>query len=190
MADSLNSMGWGGDDVYRSRGGSEDCRPDAEKVDFVKVQVPVQVQAPVFPLREYESPNVVTLESLDLEQLYKNSIDPNHPEAFESDDALEVIVRDFFERLKIPVTMQVPITSVYRFGNKGLVVMKGLLFSPAMREAFAKFDPDVQICKPIRNQLLDEVHVDLDFFEKIVLGEAMATRVRVHAAAQAVTAEA
>lgn len=184
MADSLNAMGWGGADVYRSRGGPEDCRSDAEKVDLV------EVQAPVLPLREYESPDVITLESLDLEQLYKNSINPSHPEAFESDDALEVMVRDFFEKLEIPVMMQVPIYSVYRFGNKGVVVMEGLQFSQAMREAFAKFFPDVKICKPTRNQLLDEVHVDLDFFERTVLGEAMATRGEVRAAAQAVTAEA
>lgn len=183
MADSLNAMGWGGDDVCKSRSGLGDRRLDAERGDLVKVEEPVVRLT-------YKEPEVITLTVLDPAQLYKNSIDPRHPEAFESGDALSAMVKEFFEKLEIPVMMQMPILSVHRFGNKGVVIMKGLLFSQAMRDAFAKFVPYVQLCKPNMNQLLDEVHVDLDFFEKTVLGEAMSTRSEVHDRAMAVTAEA
>ena len=183
MADSLNAMGWGGDDVCKSRSGLGDRGLDAERGDFVKVEEPVVRLT-------YKEPEVITLTVLDPAQLYKNSIDPRHPEAFDSGDALEPMVRDFFERLEIPVMSQVPRYSVYRFGDKGVVVMKGLQFSQAMRDAFAKFVPDVQVCKPTRNQVMDEVHVDLDFFERIVLGELMEARGDVHDRAMAVTAEA
>lgn len=150
---------------------------------------PVKVEDPVVR-GTYQAPDLVTLSSLDPAQLYRNYISPHHPEAFESGEALNSMTRGFFDKLKIPVMMQMPILSVHRFGDTGVVVMKGLLFSPAMREAFAKFFPDVQICKPTRNQLLDEVHVDLDFFEGIVLGEAMATRGEVNKKAMAAVAEA
>jgi hypothetical protein len=157
--------------------------------DLAKPVEPVKVETPIV-LLTYQAPEVVTLTTLDPAQLYKNYINPRHPEAFESGEALISMVRDFFDKLKIPVNMQVPIFSVHRFGDKGVFVMKGLQFSQEMRDAFARLIPDVQVCKPINNKILEEVHVDLDFFEGVVLGEAMATRREVKDRVMAEVAEA
>lgn len=187
----------GEDNIYRGWGGEERGEKvssgpvpySSRRADSSIQTEPAKVEKPIVRLT-YQAPEVITLTALDPVQLYQNSINPSHPEASDSGDALKPMVREFFEKLEIPVMSQIPISSVYRFDNKGFVVMKGLQFSQAMRDAFAKFVPKIQVCKPTRNQLLDEVHVDLDFFERIVLGELMEVRGGVNNMVMAVTAEA
>lgn len=109
------------------------------------------------------------------EGLGRSKVDERNERADDFSTMLDVLVTDFFTKIGIPVRMQIPIT----FIRGGVLIMKGLLFSDEMRTAFSKAPPEVRVVRP-SGGFLDEVHVDREFFERIVMGEAEMVRKGVH----------
>jgi hypothetical protein len=133
---------------------------------LAKPTEPVKVEVPVVRER-YEAPIMTTVPTIDVAQLYANSIDVRCFDASECAQRLDIMVRAFFEKLNLPVNCQLPVLSV----RGGVLIMKGLLFSPAMVEAFSSVGPGVRLIEPdYERVLLYQVEVDLDFFEGTVLG--------------------
>lgn len=162
----LNRGGWDvGPATYQS----------GSRPDLVRPVEPVKVQAKAPVLGKYRAPIVTTVASLDIAEMYRNSVSPHHPDAFESQDRLLIMAGDFFERLNIPVNLQLPVLSI---GN-GVLVMNGLQISDEMRAAFLALGTKVTIMR-MPGRTLEEIFVDLEFFEKIVLGDLGMVRKGTH----------
>lgn len=107
------------------------------------------------------------VEPLDAKKLYKAARDFTNPDVQLYMEKLDDLVMQFFDKCKVPMVRPGPIL----FMEGRILVMKGLLFSPKMTEAFNMIGPAVKLIVP-NGQFLTEVHVDIAFFEMVLSGES------------------
>lgn len=112
--------------------------------------------------------DISTDEALDATKLYKAARDFENPDVFLYMEKLDDLVMRFFAKCKVPVVRPGPILSM----KDGALVMRGLLFSPEIMEAFKAIGPAVRLVGPTKGNFLTEVHVDIAFFEMVLSGES------------------
>jgi len=107
--------------------------------------------------------------SLDVLQMHRDSLNSRNPDAFECSQKLEAMCVVFFEKLNIPINMQLPVLFFQTLNGKPLLVMKGLLMNDAIKAAFAKV-PEIDVFT-LPGRFLPEVQMSVEFFERTVRGE-------------------
>ncbi|MDP2643123.1 MAG: hypothetical protein Q8P62_04750 [Candidatus Peregrinibacteria bacterium] len=106
---------------------------------------------------------------VDVLQMRKDSLNPRNPDAFECSQKLEAMCVVFFEKLNVPINMQLPVLFFQTLNWKPLLVMKGLLMNDAIKAAFAKV-PEIDVFT-LPGRFLPEVQMSVEFFERTVRGE-------------------
>jgi len=102
-------------------------------------------------------------------EMYGNSKNPDSQSAFQDSRKLGKMCENFFNRLQIPVNMQLPFLSMATLKGEPLLVMKGLLFNDEIRAAFGKY-PEISVFR-LPGRFLEEVQMPVEFFESVVVGE-------------------